>query len=40
MGTDGMTAQAILDSLPGAVKAFREQYGEITASSYGCVGVV
>ncbi len=40
VGSDGMTAQSILDSLPRAVKAYRKRYEEITANSYGCISVV
>ena len=39
-GEDGMTAQAILNYLPQAVKTYREEYDSIIADCYGCVLVL
>lgn len=36
-GEDGMTARDVLEHLPAAVRAYREDYGEVTADFYGCL---
>lgn len=36
-GEDGMTARDVLEQLPAAVRAYREDYEEVTADFYGCL---
>jgi hydroxyethylthiazole kinase-like uncharacterized protein yjeF len=39
-GEDGTTARDVLEQLPGALKAYREDYSAITADFYGAIEVI